>query len=105
MGIGTKIRQRAVVAAGAGVMALGVSAAVAAPASASAGGCSAGYVSATKAWGSCKTASRGWGGFRLTVQCYGWGANTAYGKAPNTIYSTCPGWSHITRIIIGPASF
>lgn len=44
------------------------------PASAAVSNCSHGYVSATKAWGTCTSGSGSWS---LTVQCYLWGANTA----------------------------
>jgi hypothetical protein len=66
-------------------------------ASAAVSGCSHGYVSATKAWGTC---TNGTGSWSLTVQCYYWGANTAYGYGPGSIYATCPGWSHITSITL-----
>lgn len=79
--------------------------ALAQPASATAYNCYGGYINANWAWGTCKGSSNGWGGFSLTVQCYYWGANTVYGTAPQTIYSSCPSWSHITRIIVQPASF
>jgi hypothetical protein len=69
----------------------------AAPASAAVAGCSHGYVSGTKAWGTC---TRGTGNWSLTVQCYYWGANTAYGYGPGSIYATCPDFSHITSITL-----
>src|ERR1700691_3519278 len=72
---------------------------------ATASSCSHGYVTATEAWGTCKNESGGWGGFALTVQCYYWGANTSYGNVPQTIYSTCPSWSHITSISVSPSAF
>jgi hypothetical protein len=67
----------------------------ASPASAEVGNCSQGYVNGDKAWGTCTTGSGSWS---LTVQCYDWGANTAYGNGPGSIYSTCPDFSHITSI-------
>jgi hypothetical protein len=84
-------------------MALAVAAALtsvgflASPASAAVSNCSSGYVNATMAWGTCRSGSGSWS---LTVQCYYWGANTAYGNGPGSIYATCPGWSHITSIIL-----
>jgi hypothetical protein len=78
---------------------------VAQPAGASAYNCYGGYINSNWAWGTCKGASNGWGGFALTAQCWAWGANTVYGNAPQTIYSHCPWWSHITRIIVQPSGF
>jgi hypothetical protein len=69
----------------------------ASPAFAAVSGCSHGYVNANKAWGTC---TRGSGRWSLTVQCFAWGANTAHGNGPGTIYATCPGWSHVTKIIL-----
>jgi len=69
----------------------------AAPASAAVSQCSKGYVDGQKAWGTCTTGSGSWS---LTVQCYYWGANTAYGNGPGSIYATCPNTSHITDIIL-----
>lgn len=59
--------------------------------------CSDGYVNGDKAWGTCRSGSGSWS---LTVQCYYWGANTAYGNGPGSIYASCPDWSHITSIIL-----
>ncbi|HEY1915460.1 MAG TPA: hypothetical protein VGH27_07785 [Streptosporangiaceae bacterium] len=98
-------RRKIAAAAAAVTLAGGIGIASAGPAAASAYNCSKGYVSATKAWGTCSSESGGWGGFELTVQCYYWGANTSYGNVPNTIWSTCPSWSHITSISIAPAAF
>ena len=86
-------------------LAAGGALALAQPASATAYNCYGGYINANWAWGTCKGATNGWGGFSVTVQCYYWGANTVYGNAPQTIYASCPGWSHITRIIVKPAAF
>lgn len=92
-----KTRRRMTAAA---VAALAVTAPLvlpAAPASAQVSGCSKGYVNANKAWGTCTSGSGAWS---LTVQCYFWGANTAYGNGPGSIYATCPSASHITDIIL-----
>jgi hypothetical protein len=94
----------AVVACSTGLAMLG-GLALAQPAAASAYNCYGGYINANWAWGTCKGATNGWGGFSLTVQCYYWGANTVYGNAPQTIYASCPSWSHVTRIIVQPADF
>jgi hypothetical protein len=69
----------------------------AAPASAQVSGCSHGYVNANMAWGTCTTGSGHWS---LTVQCYFWGANTAYGNGTGSIYATCPAASHVTNITL-----
>lgn len=79
--------------------------ALAQPAAATAYNCYGGYINANWAWGTCKGASNGWGGFALTVWCYAWGANTVYGNAPQTVYSHCPWWSHITAYRVYPTSF
>jgi hypothetical protein len=101
-----KLRKRA---AGALVaLAVGTSGGVLAtsePAAASAYNCYAGLVNATKAWGQCRNASGGWGGFKLTVNCYFYPQQTSYGQAPQTIWASCPSWSHVTGIYITPASF
>lgn len=69
--------------------------------------CRAGLVTPSKAWGTCDVGSVGWQEFRLTVQCWWWGANTVYGfpgaYGPVYTYDTCPPWSHVTSIYIGPA--
>lgn len=70
---------------------------VASPASAAVYNCSKGYVNGDLAWGTCNSGSGSWS---LTVQCYYWGANTAYGNGPGSIYAGCPSWSHITNIIL-----
>jgi hypothetical protein len=72
-------------------------AATAAPASAAVSNCSQGFNNATTAWGTCDSGSGSWS---LTAQCYDWGANTAYGNGPGSIYATCPSWSHVTNIIL-----
>lgn len=84
----------AVVVAGAAITPAVVTAA---PASAAVSGCSHGYVDGHKAWGTC---TKGSGSWNLTVQCYYWGANTAYGSGPGTIYATCPNTSHITSVVL-----
>lgn len=77
--------------------AVGPATVFASPASAAVSNCSSGYVDGRKAWGTCTSGSGSWS---LTVQCYYWGANTAYGNGPGTIYATCPNTSHITKIIL-----
>jgi hypothetical protein len=74
------------------------------PASASArvGQCWSGLVNYHMAWANCNVGSIGWQGYALTVQCYYWGANTAYGFPGGPTYATCPAWSHVTRIIVTP---
>jgi hypothetical protein len=97
-----------VVTATGAVLALSAAVGLSAPSSASAApvNCRAGLVNAHTARGTCD-AGMGWQEFRLTVQCWWWGANTVYGfpGAYETIYTydTCPSWSHITSIYIGPA--
>lgn len=71
--------------------------AVASPASAAVYNCSKGLVNANLAWGTCNSGSGAWS---LTAQCYFWGANTAYGNGPGSIYASCPSWSHVTNIIL-----
>jgi hypothetical protein len=72
--------------------------AAATPASAAVSNCSSGYNNAKTAWGHCSSGSGRW---TLTVQCWGWGANTANGNGPGSIYASCsPSWSHITNIIL-----
>jgi hypothetical protein len=61
------------------------------------GNCSHGLNTATKAWGTCTTGSGKW---TLTAQCFAWGANTANGNGPGSIYATCPSWSHVTNVIL-----
>jgi hypothetical protein len=77
------------------ILALAPASAAAVPAAVT--GCSHGLVSATKAWGTCTGGSGSWS---LTVQCLAWGANTAYGNGPGSIYATCPSWSHVTSITL-----
>ena len=101
MSIHGKVRAATVAA----VVAAGASVALAAPASASASDCHGGLVNATKAWGQCRSASGGWGGFTLTVNCYAYPQQTSYGQAPQTIWASCPSWSHVTGIFVVPAAF
>jgi hypothetical protein len=75
------------------------------PAAARASNCFGDWIWHNWAYGTCKGASNGWGGFSLTVQCEWWGANTVYGFAPQTIYASCPGWSRVTWISVQPAAF
>lgn len=90
----------AVVAAGIGGAAL---VAAAAPASATAGGCTQGLNTATTAWGHCnRTVNNGYYGFRLVVNCYYYPQQISYGSAPQSIYASCPGWSHVTYVHAEP---
>jgi hypothetical protein len=75
----------------------------------------AGYLGAKRAsWVNCTRSGwgqhtgyatcRGWGHWRLTVQCYYWGANSAgwitqYGGAI-TSSATCPWWSYVTNVYV-----
>jgi hypothetical protein len=101
----TKLRTKVAVFAAASAIVTTGTVALAQPASASAYNCSGGYVNATKAWGQCRNASRGWGGFRLTVNCYYYAQQTSYGQAPRTISASCPSWSHVTGIYVVPAAY
>jgi len=89
--------RRAVTAIAVAVAMLIPMAVTASPASAAVYNCSKGLNTATIAWGTCRSGSGSWS---LTVQCYGWGANTAYGWGTGTIYSHCPSWSHVTSIYL-----
>lgn len=81
------------VAAGLGAAAL----VGASPAQANAGSCSAGLNNATTAWGHCnRVTNNGYYGFRLVVNCYYYPQQISYGSAPQSIYASCPSWSHVT---------
>ncbi|MBS1868048.1 MAG: hypothetical protein JSS99_00110 [Actinobacteria bacterium] len=97
-----RIRRKLAAAAAVAALVAATGSVVAAPASAKAGNCRAGLVNATMAWGNCDVVAAGWNGYRLTVQCYFWGANSVVGFPGATTYATCPGWSHVTRILIYP---
>jgi hypothetical protein len=68
------------------------------PASAQSGNCSWGLNNATTAWGHCnEVGQRGYlDGFRLVVNCYYYPQRISYGTAGQSIYASCPGWSHVT---------
>ena len=104
-GGGALARRVAAGALAAGLMGVGLVGATAPAASAAASNCSGGLVNATKAWGQCRSASGGWGGFKLTVNCYYYPQQTSYGQAPNTIWASCPGWSHVTGVFVEPAAY
>ena len=79
---------------------------VATPASATATSCYGGLNTATTAWGTCKGKTQNsWGGFKLTVNCYYYPQQTSYGQVPQSIYASCPGWSHVTGIDVAPAAY
>ena len=101
----SSVRTKVGIAVTAAALAAGGSIALASPASASAYNCYGGFVNANKAWGQCRNASGGWGGFRLTVNCYYYPQQTSYGQAPQTIWASCPGWSHVTGIFVVPAAY
>jgi len=101
MKLSTKIAS----AAAAMVMTAGVSLVAAAPASATATDCHWGLVNATKAWGQCRSHTGSWGGFELVVNCYYYPQQRNYGMAPNTIWASCPSWSHVTYMNAFPAAF
>jgi len=66
-------------------------------AGATAGNCSAGLNTATTAWGHCnRVNNNGYYGFRLVVNCYYYPQRISYGSAPQSIYASCPSWSHVT---------
>jgi hypothetical protein len=102
----TRNRSRGLTALAAAVALSGaISISAATPAAAIASNCVSGPVNSTKAWGQCRSASGGWGGFKLTVNCYYWPQQSAYGQAPQTIWASCPSWSRVTGIFIVPASY
>jgi|APMI01.1.fsa_nt_gi hypothetical protein len=90
------MKRRAVILATAAVFAATGAVISAEPASATPAGCSWGWIDGHKVWAYCN----GSGQFSVTAQCYYWGANTAYGTAPRTLYATCPNWSHVTNVIV-----
>jgi hypothetical protein len=71
---------------------------LAAPAAqANAGSCTQGLNTATTAWGHCnRVTNNGYYGFRLVVNCYYYPQQISYGIAPQSIYASCPSWSHVT---------
>lgn len=70
---------------------------LASPAEANAGNCSWGLNTATTAWGHCdRVDNNGYYGFRLVVNCYYYPQQISYGSAPQSIYASCPSWSHVT---------
>jgi len=96
----TKMKIRALTGAGALALASGAWGIVAGPAQASGLSCSDGLNNATQAWGTCT----GSGTWRLTVDCYLWGANSTnwynQGGGTHSLYATCPSWSHVTSIYV-----
>jgi hypothetical protein len=67
------------------------------PAQANAGSCTQGLNTATTAWGHCnRVTNNGYYGFRLVVNCYYYPQQVSYGSAPQSIYASCPSWSHVT---------
>lgn len=72
-------------------------------ANATAGSCSSGLNTATTAWGHCNVVSNnGQNGFRLVVNCYYYPQRISYGVAPQSIYASCPSWSHVTSEVAQP---
>lgn len=100
-----KLRTKIASMVGAMAMVAGVGVAAAAPASATAQDCHGGLVNATKAWGQCRSYTGSWGGFELIVNCYYYPQRVSYGMAPNTIWASCPSWSHVTGVYVVPAAF
>jgi hypothetical protein len=96
----SKVKIRALLSAGAVALACGAGAIAAGPAQASGLSCSDGYNNANQAWGTCS----GSGTWRLTVDCYYWGANSTnwYTQEGGThsLYATCPSFSHVTSIYV-----
>ncbi|MFY1652958.1 hypothetical protein ACN27J_18970 [Solwaraspora sp. WMMB762] len=62
--------------------------------------CSKGLNTATTAWGTCT----GGGDWRVVTWCYLTGStNSGWWSWPSgthTQYSSCPSWSHVTKVII-----
>jgi len=101
-----KVREKAATIAATTLLIGGLTTAAAQSASATASDCHGGLVNATKAWGQCRaTVSNSWGGFKLTVNCYYYPQQTSYGQVPNTIWASCPSWSHVTGIFVEPAAY
>jgi hypothetical protein len=96
----TKMRARAIAGAGLLALACGAGGILAGPAQAAGLNCSDGLNNATQAWGTCT----GSGTWRLTVDCYLWGANSTnwYTQSSGThsLYAVCPSWSHVTARFI-----
>jgi len=62
--------------------------------------CSKGYNNANTAWGTCT----GGGEWRVVTWCWATGSTDSgwwsWPSGTHTQYSSCPGWSHVTNIII-----
>ena len=89
---------RLAVVAGLGALALALGLWAPSGALAQSGQCSWGLNTATTAWGHCnEVGTRGYlDGFRLVVNCYYYPQRISYGTAGQSIYASCPGWSHVT---------
>jgi hypothetical protein len=96
----TSLLTRARLTALAALAALSLAAgfAIPGPASAHSGNCSWGLNTATTAWGHCnQVGTPGYlDGFRLVVNCYFYPQQISYGSAGQSIYASCPSWSHVT---------
>jgi hypothetical protein len=96
----TKMKGRVLAGAGTLALACGAWGFVAGPAQAASLSCSHGLNNATQAWGTCT----GSGTWRLTVDCYLWGANSTnwyeQGGGTHSLYAVCPSWSHVTSVYI-----
>ena len=97
-------RRSALALAGATVVACTTGALGAAPAQAQSGSCSSGLNNATTAWGHCnQVGTPGYlDGFRLVVNCYYYPRRISYGSAGQSIYASCPSWSHVTSTLAQP---
>lgn len=86
----------AAAAIGTAMLMVGISAG---PASAGSLTCSS-WVSNKTGYATCS----GSGTFRVSVQCYYWGANTSSPVTVNnsraTAQASCPSWSRVTRVIV-----
>lgn len=89
---------------GATALTAGLTLAGAPSASAQSGSCSDGLNTATTAWGHCnEVGTRGYlDGFRLVVNCYYASQRISYGTAGQSIYASCPSWSHVTYRHVEP---
>ncbi len=83
-------------------IALGVSTFSTANASADAGNCTSGLNTATTASGHCdQVGTPGYlDGFRLVVNCYYYPQQISYGTAGQSIYASCPSWSHVSGVFV-----
>ncbi len=102
--IGYNIKKKAL-AVGAGALLCTTGGVVlASSASAQSGNCSGGLNNATTAWGHCnQVGTPGYlDGFRLVVNCYYYPQRISYGTAGQSIYASCPSWSHVTAVYVQP---